>query len=1116
MGRIRFAALALFLCICPSARAQNVVTTVAGGGPNNLPKLDANLVAPTGLTFDTNGNLYVVDQLGFRVYKIDGTGQLTVVAGNGLQGFGGDGGPAVRAQLYSPCGAAVDHSGNVFVIDGSLIREIVAATGIIQTAAGISTEGGFAGDGGPAISAQLNSPKGIFIDGSDNIFIADTLNNRIREILASTGVIQTVAGGGGENGDGFPATSTSLNQPMGLAVDPSGSIFFADSLDARVREVNATTGVLETVAGGGVPNGNGVQNGQPATSAVLSDPTGVAIDGSGNLFITDHGSRMTLEVSATTKDIQIIAGAAPGAPGGSATSTPLGSLSGIVVDSSEEVFITDLLVVYEVVPASNTIQVFAGNESASFSGDGFAAAGAALSLESVAGGLSVDGSGSLFIADTNNGRIREVSNATEIIDTVAGGGTESIQTNLPALAASLKPKHVSIDANGNIFFTSGNYVLEGVATTGNLAIVAGNASSGSYGDGGPAIDAALSSPTGLTCDTYGNIFVVDAGNSKIREIVASTGAIQTVAGSGSRGYSGDGGLAINASIIPGNIFVDRAGNLFIAEGLPDNVPGKYTGDIREVFTGTGIIQTVVGNGNLETPVGSTDIGDGGPATSASLYPSGVYVDGSGNIFIADQANFRIREVLASSGIIQSIAGNGVNGFSGDGGSALNAQFGVLGDIGFDPTGNLYVVDTTANRIREISGPFSTASVPAPSLSQTNVSFGDQAVGTASAAQSVTLANPGSAVLLISSISLTGANSADFEETNKCGTSIAAGSSCAITVSFSPSAVGAQAATVTISDNAIVGTQRISLSGTGTPAPSPSVKLSPVSLTFTAQLVSTTSTTQSVSLTNNGTAALAITSIVTTGASNSDFSQANNCGSSLPVGASCMIGVTFTPSASGARSASITITDSATNSPQTLSLSGDGLTFALGLGSGSSTSAAVTAGQTANYTLALSAAGAFTSDQVSVTLTCTGVPAGATCIYPTAPIVVTSGTGATVGIAVITTARSLTLPVCFPDARRLLNAPVIFGVLLACGLILVMVTQSSRFTARQQHPMGLAPILAMGLLVASMLLAGCSRSSSPVTTPPTSPSGTQTGTYTISVAATAATVSHTISLTLTVQ
>ena len=308
LRRIYFSFLALAL-LPFLASAQGVIQTVAGGGPNQLPALSASLNSPSAVAVDKSGNVYVAVANDMRVYKIDTTGKLTVLAGNGVFGYAGDGGPATSAEFQFPSGLAVDGSGNVFISDAfaSVVREVVASTGNIQTVAG-NGAAGYSGDGGPAVNAGLNSPEGIAVDNSGNLFIADTSNSVVREVVAATGNIQTVAGNGtsGYTGDGGLPTAAELQIPEAVFVDGNGNLFISDIGPNVIRKVTASSGLISTVAGNGTGGYSG--DGGPATSAMLNVPNGVAVDSSGNLFIADSFNAVVREVFAATGVIQTVAG----------------------------------------------------------------------------------------------------------------------------------------------------------------------------------------------------------------------------------------------------------------------------------------------------------------------------------------------------------------------------------------------------------------------------------------------------------------------------------------------------------------------------------------------------------------------------------------------------------------------------------------------------------------------------------------------------------------------------------------------------------------------------------------------------------------------------------------
>lgn len=339
---------------------------------------------------------------------------ISTVAGNGTAGYSGDGGNATQAELNNPTALAVDGSGNIYIADSfnNRIRKIVAATGIIQAVAGNGTEG-YSGDGGEATQAELSYPAGVAVDVSGNVYVADADNNRIRKIEAATGIIQTVAGNGtaGYAGDGGMAIQAELNSPLGVAVDVSGNLFIADSLNWRVREVVAKSGVIQTVG----------------TQASLYLETGMFVDGSDNILI------VTSELCNYDPDGFLLCGPPDG-----------GSY------------------IEKISAGANSIQIVAGIGTQGYSGDGGNATLAKLNYPS---GVSVDASGNVYIGDSANNRIREVAAATGLIQTIAGNGTQ-----------------------------------------------------GFSGDGNSAIQAELSGPAGLVVDSAGNILFSDSSNNRVREL----------------------------------------------------------------------------------------------------------------------------------------------------------------------------------------------------------------------------------------------------------------------------------------------------------------------------------------------------------------------------------------------------------------------------------------------------------------------------------------------------------------------------------------------------------------------------------------------------------------------
>ncbi len=853
-----------FVCGCASSGyAQNTIYTVVGGGSvsGTATGANADLPQPGAVAKDASGNVYIADPSANDVFKLDTLGNLTVYAGTGYpteHATSSDGQLATLAGLNGPAGVAVDKNGNVYIADtlNYLIRKVTASTGIISTVAGNAklcqnpTAVPACGDGGQAKAAALNYQVGVATDAAGNIYIADTGDNRLRVVNLGTttitvagvsiapGKIQTVAGDGnacstpqvGSCGDGAAATSAQLNNPQGVAVDASGNIYIADSGDRRIRIVS-TTGIINAYAGSGNPcfPSLGCGNNGPATSANFSNPWQIALDPSGNLFVTDAPTNSVWEVTASTQNAAVVAGF--GLPG--------------------------------------------------FFGDGGLATAASLSITR---GVAVDGSGNVYIADTGNQRIRQFTVGGNINTFVGGGsGNDGSVATSAILGAS---RGVALDSAGNLYIadTYNNRIREVTPSNppssyGNVATLAGTGIAGFSGDGGLATAAQLNFPTAVAVDSANNVYVTDAGNFVIRKYTAGTGVIAVVAGTPQTSCHalpcGDGGPAKSATFaMPTSIALDSAGNIYVADAQVHSIRvinvGSSTITVAGVSIPAGNIQTVAGISG--TPCGnplSGQCGDNGPANLAQLNsPFGVAVDASGNIYIADTGDNRIREVLASSGNIVPYAFKGTTsfgpvkapalnsalssphflaldprgnlyvsgsdtyyiidridaaaktvvavagvvtnpkffGFAGDGGLALASSINNSG-IAIDGAGHLYVADEGNNRVREI------LLTAAASLSVNSLTFPAQPIHTTSASQSFILTNGGSDDLYITAKTLSG----PFRlKSNSCGKNIVPPQyTCTFNITFAPSVVGPASGSITISDNAFGSpSQVVTLSGTG--------------------------------------------------------------------------------------------------------------------------------------------------------------------------------------------------------------------------------------------------------------------------------------------------------------
>jgi hypothetical protein len=330
--------------------------------------------------------------------------RIETIAGSGTSGFSGEGGPAISAELNNPGAVAIDTAGNVYIADtGNNCVRRVNTLGIINTIAGNGAPG-YSGDGGPACLAELNYPTGLALDSAGNLYIADSKNNRVRKVDGS-GTITTFAGDGnpGRSGDGGPAASAELYSPFGLASDSAGNLYIADSVNGLIRKVDASFNIT-TVAGGG-PGGLG--DGGPATLAWLQDPVALALDASGNLYIADDDQERIRKVDATGT-ITTFAGGGAGDPGdgGPATWASFQSPWGIAFDSTGNLYIADQQDNrIRMVNPSGVITTVAGNGISGYFGDGEAAARAELYWPE---GVAVDSGGNLYIADLINNRVRRV------------------------------------------------------------------------------------------------------------------------------------------------------------------------------------------------------------------------------------------------------------------------------------------------------------------------------------------------------------------------------------------------------------------------------------------------------------------------------------------------------------------------------------------------------------------------------------------------------------------------------------------------------------------------------------------------------------------------------------
>ncbi|MGV3504504.1 MAG: Ig-like domain-containing protein [Adhaeribacter sp.] len=386
---------------------------------------------------------------------------ISTVAGSGTNGGGGDGSPAVFASV-NPMGVAVDAGGNIYIADtdNNRIRKVTAGTGVISTIAGTGSLG-FSGDGGLAIHALLNKPYDVALDGAGNIFFSDQNNNRIRRISASDGKITTVAGSSipGSGGDLGPATSASLNRPTGLALDPAGNLFIADQNNHRIRKVDALTGLITTVAGTGAIGFSG--DGAVALMASMRFPLGIALDAGGNIYFADSGNNRVRKISALTGTIQTIAGngaASSFGDGNLATAAALNKPAGLAISGSGTLFISEQLSnrVRKVNPANGKIYPVAGPGTGGWSGyvgDNGPAINAVLNGPTM---IDVDADANIFVADYYHMRIRRIEGLVNQGLTLVEGESGSLSAAVLEFIDTTQPA------------TSVTYTLTGIPSKGLL------------------------------------------------------------------------------------------------------------------------------------------------------------------------------------------------------------------------------------------------------------------------------------------------------------------------------------------------------------------------------------------------------------------------------------------------------------------------------------------------------------------------------------------------------------------------------------------------------------------------------------------------------------------------
>ena len=766
---------------------EGIITTIAGtGGPHSGgdggPATEAQLAFPVAVALDAGGNLYVAEGRSPRIRRIDAEGTITTFAGTGVVGYSGDGGPASRARLAYPAGISVDQAGNVFIADSwnHRIRRVISS-GVISTVAGTGDRGD-GGDGSPAVQAQLAYPVAVAGDTTGNLYVVSFVpgmgNHRIRKIDAS-GTISAFAGAGGQGygGDGDPAPAAQLAYPLGVAADAEGNVYIADSRNARVRVVRpglqvrvalgasgesislvvGEAGVLER---GGQPvldgsevtagNGNSYALTKSSDSVVAAtyvpqsqqvrltggdvtlarDEDGIwRIDGdpveNGHRHL-HQGKEYVLELAdgswrLAEYTIETVAGAPEVAVDGVlATAAFLRAPADVAVDRVGNLYVAEWRGhrIRKIDP-SGIVTTLAGTGEWGFGGDGGPAIQAHLNHPFA---VAVDASGKVYVAEWEGQRIRTIE-PSGVIATIAGTGRWGNEGDGgPAVEAPVSGvEGVAVDSGGTVYVAADDKIRR-IDPSGIITTFAGTGDRGSDGDGGPAAHARLADPHGIAVDMVGNVFVAEARGGRLRRIDAS-GVITTYAGAGDK-WDGDGGPAVEARVEPFGVAADTTGNVYLAE--------PWRGQVRKIDT-TGIITTIAGTRNSATDLGRLDdpraaaitasgdlfFGDSGSVWKLNvagevtrvagdhvkdhpwLRVEDLAADSVGNLYVAENGNNLVRKV-DSAGTVTTFAGTGEPGSGGDGGPATEARLDSAAGVAVDSVGNVYVVEGRGHRVRRIS------------------------------------------------------------------------------------------------------------------------------------------------------------------------------------------------------------------------------------------------------------------------------------------------------------------------------------------------------------------------------------------------------------------------------
>jgi hypothetical protein len=616
---------------------------MGGGGNSDGIGLAASFSNPSGVASDSAGNVYVADSGNNIIRKITPGGLATTLAGTAGV-IGSADGIGAAASFNIPFGVATDGADNIYVADSgnNTIRKITPA-GLVTTLAGTAGVVGSAAGAGPV--ASFSNPTGVATDSAGNVYVADFGNNIIRKIT-SAGVVTTLVGTAGVIGsaDGT-GPAASFNNPTGVATDSAGNVYVADKANNIIRKITSA-GVVTTLAGtaGVTGNINGI-----GAAASFRSPSGVVTDSAGNVYVADYGSNIVRKITSAGA-VTTLAGSAgvTGSTDGAGAAASFGGTYGVATDSVGNVFVADIWnqLIRKVTPAG-VVTTLAGMSAKFGSADGTGAAASFFAPY----GLATDGAGNIYVADTSNNIIRKIT-ACGAVATLAGmTGVTGGPGNVDGIGSAARfdgPQGTATDSAGNVYVADRiNNTIRKITPAGVVTTLAGIADGFVGSTDGIGSVARFNLPLGVATDNAGNVYVADGFNNTIRKITPA-GVVSTLAGTARVIGSADGIGSAASFNGPSGVATDSVGNVYVAD--------KGNDTIRKI-TPTGVVSTLAGTAGM---FGSAD----GAGSAARFYwPTAVATDSVGNVYVADYGNHLIRKITPS-GVVSTVVGvAGQIGFS---------------------------------------------------------------------------------------------------------------------------------------------------------------------------------------------------------------------------------------------------------------------------------------------------------------------------------------------------------------------------------------------------------------------------------------------------------------------